>query len=82
MNPQNHFFCLGSSGNCLENFIKELHLLPRNAYKYKRKVPHYLGDRSQLCKEENLTCWICQENFIESKEKCLDHCHVSGYFLG
>ena len=53
------FFSLDSSENCLENFIKELHLLARDVYIYKRKVPHYLGDRSQLCKEETLACWIC-----------------------
>ena len=76
------FFSLDSSENCLENFIKELHLLARDVYIYKRKVPHYLGDRSQLRKEETLTCWICQENFSESEEKCLDHCHSSGKFLG
>ena len=76
------FFSLDSSETCLENFIKELHLLARNVYIYKRKVPHYLGDRSQLCKEETLTCWICQENFSESKEKFLEHCHSSGKTLG
>ena len=26
--------------------------------------------------------WICQEHFSESEEKCLDHCHPSGKFLG
>ena len=26
--------------------------------------------------------WICQEHFSESEEKCLDHCHSSGKFLG
>ena len=71
------FFSLDSFENCLENFIKELHQLARDISIYKRKVPHYLGDCSQLCKEENLTCWICQENFSESEEKCLDHCHSS-----
>ena len=76
------FFSLDSSENCLENFIKELHLLARDVYIYKRKVLHYLGDRSQLRREETLTCWICQENFSESEEKCLDHCHSSGKFLG
>ena len=63
------FFSLESSENCLENFIKELHLLARDVYIYKRKVPHNLGDRSQLFKEETLTCWICRENFSESKKK-------------
>ena len=52
------------------------------SFLYKRKVPHCLGDRSQLCKEETLTCWICQEIFSESERKCLDHCHSSGKFLG
>ena len=45
-------------------------------------MPHNLGDHSQLFKEETLTCWICQENFSESQEKCLDYCHSSGKFLG
>ena len=34
-----------------------------------------------MCRAENLTYWICQENFSESKEKCLDHCHPSGNFV-
>ena len=76
------FFSLDSSENCLQNFVKELLLLARDVHIYKRKVPRYLGDRSQLCKEEILTWWICQENFSESEEKCLDHCHSSGSFLG
>ena len=50
------FFSLDSSENCLENFIIELHLLARDAYIYKREVQHFLGDRSQLCKKETLTC--------------------------
>ena len=69
------FFSLESSEKCLENFIKELQLLARDVYIYKGKVPHFLGDCSQQCKEETLTCWICPENFSESEEKCLDHCH-------
>ena len=34
------FLSLDSSGNCLETFIRELHLLARDVYIYKRKVPH------------------------------------------
>ena len=58
------FLSPDSSENCFENFNKELHLLARDVYIYKRKVPHYLGDRSQLYKEETLTCCIS-----ESEEK-------------
>ena len=46
------FFSLDSSENYLGNFIKELYLLARDVYIFKRKVLHYLGDRSQLCKEK------------------------------
>ena len=46
------FISLDSSETCLENFIRELHLLARDAYIYKRKLPHYWGHRSQLGKKK------------------------------
>ena len=76
------FFSLDSSENCLENLIEELHLLARDLQFYKRKLPQYFGDDSHMCEEEIFSCWICQENFSESKEKSLDYCHSSGKFQG
>ena len=64
-------FSLDSSESWLENFIKELHMLARDVYIYKRKVPPYFGDRCQLFKEKILNCWVCRENFSESEENSL-----------
>ena len=33
-------------------------------------------------KENTSTCWICCIHFTNEHEKCLDHCHFSGKFLG
>ena len=70
---ESFFFSLDSSESSVEKFIKELN---------GKCHINYLGDRTQLCKEETLNCWICQEKFSESKEKCLNHCHSLGKFLG
>ena len=59
-----------------ENFIRD-----RDVYIYKRIVTCFFGDRSQLKNGENLTCWICQENFFESNENCLDLRHSLRNFL-
>ena len=58
MSPRTVFVSLDSSENCYENFLGELHLLTRDVYIHKWKVPHFLGDRCQLCKEDILTYWI------------------------
>ena len=66
----------------MEIFVKVLHKLANDIHKQKQKHPYFRGDRSKLGKTESVACWICENDFDESDEKDLDHCHYSGEFLG
>ena len=48
----------------------------------KRRFPHFLWSRESLNKESTSTIWICCLSFTNEHEKCLDHFHFSGKFLG
>ena len=64
-----------------EKFLNQLHQLAREIYDQMRWFPHFLGCQESLNKKTS-TCWICCIHFTNEHEKCLDHCHFSGKFLG
>ena len=80
-NPEPKFTHLDSSENCMQNFVQMIHKLAKDIHEQKRKHPFFRGDRSSLHKDASKQCWICENEFSETEEKDLDHCHYSGGFL-
>ena len=66
----------------MQNFVQMIHKLAKDIHEQKRKHPFFRGDRSSLHKDASKQCWICENEFSETEEKDLDHCHYSGGFLG
>ena len=81
-NSQPYFFDYDSSDPCMKKFLNQLHQLAREIYDQKRRFPQFLDSQESLNKENTSTCWICCIHFTNEHEKCLDHCHFSGKFLG
>ena len=75
------YFKLKRGDNCLNEFVKFLHVLARDIYnqirafygRYRAPVP---------ARENNTGCWICENEINDEAELVLDHCHYDGHFLG
>ena len=78
-NPEPKFTHLDSSENCMQNFVQMIHKHAKDIQK--RRHPFFRVDRSSLHKDASKQCWICENEFSETEEKDLDHCHYSGGFL-
>ena len=75
------YFELKRGDNCMNKFVKSLHVLARDIYNRKRAF--YGPYRSSVPARENITrCWICENEINDEAELVLDHCHYDGHFLG
>ena len=75
------YFELKRGDNCMNEFVKSLHVLARDIYNRKRaSYGPYRGPVS--AREINTRCWICENEINDEAELVLDHCHYDGHFLG
>ena len=75
------YFELKRGDNCVNEFVKSLHVLARDIYNRKRAF--YGPYRGPVpARENNTRCWICESETNDEAELVLDHCHYDSHFLG
>ena len=75
------YFELKRGDNCMNEFVKSLHVLARDIYNRKRAF--YGPYRGPVpARENNTRCWICENEINDEAELVLGHCHYEGHFLG
>ena len=75
------YFELKRGDNCMNEFVKSLHVFSRNIYNRKRAF--YGPYRGPVpARENNTRCWICENEINDEAELVLDHCPYDGHFLG
>ncbi len=65
----------------MQHFIKKIECLANQIHDMKR-ANMVFSEHPPLNKANVDQCWICEDVFGENEVKVIDHCHVSGQFLG
>ena len=68
------------------NFVRKLQLLVKDRHERNKQFPFNNGNCRNLEQNSAAHCWICEEPFnsksVPEESINLDHCHLSGQFLG
>ena len=78
-----YHFNLRRGPGIMAEFVKELEELAHRIYADKQRRPTFTG-QAPISKEDVSDCWICGEKLTDDVKNptVLDHCHVTGEFLG
>ena len=68
----------------MDNFFETLDQLSELVEKVLSKEAEPAISQADADRQKRNTprCWVCEEDFAEGDEKCLDHCHYSGKVRG
>ena len=75
------YFRVHRSENCMKEFIQELEIVARDIHERKQKYRIFNGC-PDIPRDQASHCWICESEFDNKDDICLDHCHFSNKFLG
>lgn len=79
------YFKINWGPDCMDRFIQNLEEVAKLLHEKKRQHPVFTGT-IPADKQDASNCWLCGDEFGDTLEqtekKVLDHCHMTGKFLG